>query len=186
MPALLLYMTERAIGAWETRFISPLGPICLAAEGDFLIGCWFEGQKYDRQGLPEDIREGDSPALQQAAVWLDAYFHGLPLPEGPKLNPRGTDFQLRVWRLLSDIPYGETVTYGKLASELSKSRGGRATSARAVGAAVGRNPLSLFLPCHRVVGAKGELTGYAGGLDRKAALLQLEQGKLSFWNEEKE
>ena len=107
------------------------------------------------------------PVLQMTRAWVEAYFAQKPLPGMPALAPRGTDFQQRVWRMLREIPCGQTTTYGELAKALR-------SSPRAVGSAVGRNPISLLIPCHRVVGAGGQLTGYAGGLDRKQYLLQLE------------
>ena len=130
-----------------------------------LVGLWFEGQKHF--GLTPDT-EGETPALLMARRWVAAYFAGEALPEMPPVNPQGTAFQKRVWAALREIPYGQTVTYGDLAKRLS-------SSPRAVGSAVGRNPISLILPCHRVVGAGGQLTGYAGGLDRKTALLEMER-----------
>ena len=151
---------------------SPLGEILLAAEDGALIGCWFAGQKYERAGLPgkeERETEADRQVLEQAAAWLRSYFEGGRPEIVFSLQPRGTVFQRRVWEELTKIPYGRTRSYGALAQALS-------SSPRAVGAAVGRNPVSLFIPCHRVVGADGALTGYAGGLERKRALLELEKG----------
>ena len=151
---------------------SPLGRICLAREGGALVGLWFEGQRYYRLGC-EDAPEGDADPI--AVRWLDAYFSNRALPEPPKLLPRGTAFQKRVWSALLTVPYGTTVSYGELASRLD------CRSARAVGAAVGRNPISLMIPCHRVIGSNGTLTGYAGEIWRKKALLELERnGKDSF------
>lgn len=152
------------------RYASPLGPMTLAAREEALMGVWFDGQRHDRLGLAPEARPGDSPVLGQTAQWLDAYFQGRDPGPLPPLAPRGSPFQLRVWALLGQIPYGETVTYGALAARLGLPAG----AARAVGGAVGRNPISLLIPCHRVVGAGGNLTGYAGGLDRKRFLLALE------------
>ena len=149
---------------------SPLGRILLCAHEGALIGLWFEGQKYERAGCKglAGEAETDKAVLRSAREWLDAYFAG----ERPRfagiLAPRGTAFQQRVWGELQKIPYGETISYGALAERLLCG------SARAVGAAVGRNPISLLIPCHRVLGADGKLTGYAGGLERKARLLKLE------------
>ena len=154
---------------------SPLGEILLAAEGGALCGLWFVGQKYEGAGLPAGSAPGPvsaDPALEKAESWLESYFAG----GNPKIDfplaPRGTAFQRRVWAALTDIPRGETSSYGALAEKLG------CRSARAVGAAVGRNPISILIPCHRVLGANGSLTGYAGGLERKRALLALEGVKL--------
>ena len=151
---------------------SPLGPLTLAAQGDALTGLWLEGQKYFRAGVPEDAAEADLPVFRQAEAYLAAYFAAAPLPPLPPLAPAGTAFQRAVWDLLREIPRGMTLTYGWLAEELR--RRGTAAAPRAVGAAVGRNPISILIPCHRVVGADGSLTGYAGGLERKKFLLALE------------
>lgn len=152
---------------------SPLGRMLLAAD-DGLVGAWFYGQRYFARGLEgaeKNERRGvpfDSPVLLASRRWLDAYFAGKrPAVAGLPLDPRGTEFQRRVWDALLAIPYGETRTYGELAAELG-------SSPRAVGTAVGRNPISVIVPCHRVVGADGSLSGYAGGLDRKRVLLALE------------
>ena len=150
------------------KYLSPLGEIVLAADGDALVGLWFSGQAHFGAGLQE-AEAGDCAALREAKAWLDDYFAGKVPARAPKLAPRGTEFQRKVWAALLEIPRGETATYGELAKTLG-------SHARAVGGAVGRNPISILIPCHRVVGADGSLTGYAGGTDRKAALLQLENG----------
>ena len=150
---------------------SPLGLITLASDGEVLTGLWFEGQKYYARTLGTDWEARDLPIFRQAKDWLDRYLAGLIPDFTPPLRPMGTDFQQRVWTALLSIPYGETRTYGDIARTL----GG--TAPRAVGSAVGKNPISLLIPCHRVTGAGGSLTGYAGGLDRKAALLALERGQ---------
>ena len=149
---------------------SPFGRMLLAADDDGLTGAWFYGQRYFARGLEgaEKNAEAEAPALTAACNWLDVYFAGeRPDAADVPLAPRGTAFQRRVWGALLAIPYGETHTYGELAAALE-------SSPRAVGAAVGKNPISVIIPCHRVVGAGGSLTGYAGGLDRKRALLELE------------
>lgn len=151
---------------------SPVGQLTLAADGQAITGLWLEGQKYFCAGLSEYVKEKDLPAFQQAEAYLAAYFSGSPLPPLPPLRPAGTAFQRAVWALLAEIPYGQTRTYGALAAELR--RRGTSAAPRAVGAAVGRNPISILIPCHRVVGAGGSLTGYAGGLERKRFLLELE------------
>lgn len=151
---------------------SPLGPMTLAARGEALTGVWFDGQRHDRLGLDPEARPGDSPVLRQTAAWLDAYFQGRDPGPLPPLAPRGTPFQLRVWTLLGQIPRGKTLSYGALAARLGLPAG----ASRAVGGAVGRNPVSILIPCHRVLGVGGSLTGYAGGLERKRFLLALEAG----------
>jgi len=148
---------------------SPLGGILLASDGEALTGLWFEEQKYYAAGLDAKHEEKSLPLFAACDRWLELYFNGQCPDFTPALAPKGTDFQKRVWALLLTIPYGETVRYGELAARL----GG--TSARAVGGAVGRNPVSLIIPCHRVLGAGGSLTGYAGGVERKRRLLELEQ-----------
>lgn len=155
---------------------SSLGPITLAADGQALIGVWFDGQKYDRSGLDKDCREEDLPVFRQTKRWLDLYFSGQAPDFMPPLRFTGTDFQKEVWAILAAIPYGETRTYGDIARQLAQRLGLTGMSARAVGGAVGHNRLSLLVPCHRVVGAGGRLTGYAGGVERKIALLKLEGG----------
>ena len=155
-------------------YASPLGPLLLSSEGDALTGLWLPGQKHFAAGLDPAAAEGSTPALRAAAEWLDAYFAGRrPEPSALRLAPRGSGFQRLIWSLLTAIPYGETTTYGALAAQAEKCLG-RRTSARAVGAAVGRNPISILIPCHRVLGASGSLTGYAGGLDKKEWLLRHE------------
>ena len=153
---------------------SPFGRMLLASDDGGLMGAWFYGQRYFARGLEgaekgtETGEPADSPVLLAARHWLDAYFaRERPDVANLPLAPRGTAFQRRVWNALLAIPYGETRTYGELAAELG-------SSPRAVGSAVGKNPISVIVPCHRVVGADGSLTGYAGGLDRKRALLALE------------
>jgi len=155
---------------------SPLGRILLAERDDALFGLWLEGEKYypDIAVWPE-AAEQESPVIRAAKGWLSDYFAGCrPSPSTLPLAPDGTDFQKLIWRQLAAIPYGESVTYGELsrlaAAELGKAR----MSAQAVGGAVGRNPISIIVPCHRVLGADGSLTGYAGGLDRKLWLLEHE------------
>ena len=148
---------------------SPLGPLLLASDGEAITGLWMEGQTHFAAGVPADAPEcPELPVFQQAEDWLTAYFARKPLPPMPPLAPRGTAFQRAVWQLLTKISCGGTTTYGALARELGKS------APRAVGSAVGRNPISILIPCHRVLGADGRLTGYAGGLLRKRYLLELE------------
>ena len=151
------------------EYASPLGKMLLACNDTGIIGAWFEGQKFYASGISEYTISPDKKYLAKAAEWLDEYFGGgRPDINLLPLSPNGTDFQRRVWSALCEIPYGETVTYGELAKKL----GG--TSPRAVGTTVGRNPISVIIPCHRVIGANGSLTGYAGGIMRKNQLLEIE------------
>ncbi len=149
-----------------TTYASPVGTLTLAADGGELVGLWLDSQRYFGAHLA--LEPGEAPALDRAKDWLDRYFAGgEPSPAELPLAPRGTDFQRRVWALLCEIPFGQTTTYGKLAKRLG-------SSPRAVGGAVGRNPISIIIPCHRVLGANGSLTGYAGGEERKRWLLERE------------
>ena len=150
------------------HYASPLGLLTIAAEGDALTAAVIEGQKYFERHLAGEGQEKETPALRMARLWLDRYFAGERMePPAPALSPKGTAFQQRVWAALLEIPYGETESYGALAARLG-------SSARAVGSAVGRNPISIFIPCHRVLAADGKLTGYAGGIENKRKLLRLE------------
>lgn len=153
------------------RYVSPLGGITLASDGEALVGLWFEGQKHFGEGLAGEHMEKPLALFDQADRWLDLYFSGQAPDFTPLLRPRGTAFQKAVWQRLLAIPCGCTVTYGEIAASLDLPPG----AARAVGGAVGRNPISLMIPCHRVVGADGSLTGYAGGIERKKRLLELER-----------
>ncbi|MBR3860929.1 MAG: methylated-DNA--[Oscillospiraceae bacterium] len=153
---------------YDTELASPVGVLTLLAEEDALLGLWIAGQKFHGSALLQAARRGDCPALRAAEDWLARYFAGqAPDPWALSLRPAGTAFQRRVWEALRRIPYGATRSYGDLARELG-------TSPRAVGAAAGRNPISILIPCHRLMGADGNLTGYAGGLAVKEALLRLE------------
>ena len=155
------------IATWH--YDSPLGGITLAGEGDALTGLWIDGQTHFASTLGAQSEERWLPVFDDACRWLDVYFSGRIPDFTPKLNLRGTPFQRSVWQALLAIPYGETISYGELAGRVS------CASARAVGGAVGRNPVSLIVPCHRVIGAGGALTGYAGGLELKKRLLQWEK-----------
>ena len=157
------------------RYASPLGEILLAADELGMIGLWFEGQRYFGLGLQKDSETRETPVLETARRWLDVYFSGQDPSFSVPLHVQGTEFQQRVWRALLTIPYGATSTYGQIARQMAAENGGGRVSARAVGHAVGRNPVSLLIPCHRVVGTDGSLTGYAGGIPRKASLLALER-----------
>ena len=151
-----------------THYASPLGPILLAADETGLTGLWFEGQKYFPSFLGVDYQEKETPVLTETARWLDVYFSGKDPGFLPPLHPQGSPFRQTVWDILLTIPRGQTMTYGEIARRLGVH------SAQAVGGAVGHNPISILIPCHRVVGGDGSLTGYAGGFDRKTRLLQLE------------
>jgi methylated-DNA-[protein]-cysteine S-methyltransferase len=153
------------------RIASPLGTMLLAADGVALTGAWFDGQRYPPTLDARWQRRADLPILRQAALMLAGYFAGRRAPFDLALAPSGTPFQRAVWDAIAAVPFGTTIAYRDLAA-----RAGRPASVRAAGAATGRNPLSIFIPCHRIVGADGSLTGYAGGLDRKRALLALERG----------
>ncbi len=160
--------------AFLQHYDSPLGGILLAADETGLTGLWFDGQKYFARGLPAEHQVKDTPVLSEAARWLDVYFTGREPDFLPPLHPVGSAFQKSVWDLLLQIPYGKTVTYGALARQLAEAQGLPRMSAQAVGGAVGHNRISIIIPCHRVVGANGSLTGYAGGVDKKIRLLELE------------
>ena len=153
---------------------SPLGRITLASNGKALTGLWFEGQKYYAATMGKEHEEKSLPLFEQSIRWLDVYFSGRQPDFTPPLSPKGTPFQKAVWEILLTIPYGQTMSYGQLASLIAAARGLPNMSAQAVGGAVGRNPISLIIPCHRVLGADGSLTGYAGGVDRKRHLLLME------------
>jgi len=156
------------------HYISPLGGITFSSDGDALTGLWFDGQKHFADTLGDVHEEKPLPIFEEAVKWLDLYFSGKDPGFVPKLFTHGTPFREAVWEILRTIPFGETVTYGEIAARLADTRGLSKMSARAVGSSVGRNPISLIIPCHRVVGAGGSLTGYAGGVDKKRFLLTLE------------
>ncbi len=160
---------------YTSKYESPLGSILLAADVVGLTGLWFEGQKHFALSLYES-EEKELPVLEQAKRWLDIYFSGREPDFKLPLHFTGTDFQYEVWEILCDIPYGETRTYGGIARQIAQKRKLEGMSAQAVGGAVARNPISIIVPCHRVVGENGSLTGYAGGIDKKIALLKLEKG----------
>lgn len=161
------------------KYSSPLGELLLACDGGGLTGLWFLGAKYFARTLDPEHLEQDTPVFQEARRWLDLYFAGERPDFMPPLHPAGTEFQLAVWRVLEGIPYGGTTTYGAIAREIAAKQGLPRMSAQAVGGAVGHNPISILIPCHRVLGARGALTGYAGGVDRKGRLLALEGAALA-------
>lgn len=157
---------------------SPLGEIVIAGNEYGLSGLWFYGQKY----FPDDVRnyekKEDLPVFVQTEYWLNQYFQGQIPDFMPALCLQGTAFRMAVWDLLKEIPYGHTATYGEIACRIASLQGRRSMSAQAVGSAVGHNPISIIIPCHRVIGSNGSLTGYAGGIGRKKALLKLEKQTL--------
>lgn len=159
-------------------YSSPLGKMTMASDGKALTGLWFDGQKYFGACFLEDKRnyeQKELPVFEETIRWLDLYFRGKEPDFLPELSLRGTEFRKEIWKLLLEIPYGKTTTYGELAEKIAKKKGLLAMSAQAVGGAVGHNPVSILVPCHRVVGSDGSLTGYAGGMEKKLALLTLEQ-----------
>ena len=156
------------------HYDSPPGGILLAADEVGLTGLWFDGQKHFARSLPAERIEKGTPILSETKRWLDDYFEGKAPTRLPPLHPIGSPFQRDVWSILLEIPYGQTTTYGEIARRLAARRGLPRMSAQAVGGAVGHNEISILIPCHRVVGANGSLTGYAGGIDKKVKLLELE------------
>ena len=158
---------------YVTKISSPVGNLLLASDGQALTGLWLEGQKYFAATLDDNAAEcSELPVFRQTTEWLDAYFEKSPLPALPPLAPMGSAFRQAVWKLLLEIPYGQTTTYGELARGLREN--GVSAAPQAVGGAVGHNPISILIPCHRVLGADGSLTGYAGGVETKRFLLTLE------------
>ena len=156
------------------HYNSPLGGILLAADEIGLTGLWFDGQKYFARDLPAEHVEQNTPVLSEVKRWLDIYFTGREPDFTPPLHPIGSVFRQAVWEILLQIPYGQTTTYGEIARQLAAKLGLPRMSAQAVGGAVGHNEISIIIPCHRVVGTNGSLTGYAGGIDKKVKLLELE------------
>lgn len=156
------------------HYHSPIGDILLSADSIGLTGLWFEGQKYYALYLDKDHEEKELPIFADTKRWLDIYFSGKEPDFSLPLHFTGTEFQNEVWEILASIPYGKTMTYGEIAQKIAANRGLKRTSAQAVGGAVGHNEISIIVPCHRVVGTNGSLTGYAGGIEKKIALLTLE------------
>ena len=161
-----------------THYRSPLGDILLAADQNCLTGLWFEGQKYFALHLDKEREEKEIPVFEKTKEWLDIYFSGKEPDFTVPLRFIGTDFQKEVWKILCSIPYGQTMTYGEIAGKLAEKRGKKSMSAQAVGGAVGHNRISILVPCHRVVGSDGSLTGYAGGIEKKVKLLTLEKADM--------
>lgn len=161
------------------EYKSPIGSITLASDGNALMGLWFDGQKYDRDVLLLEAEEKELPIFSETCKWLDIYFSGRKPDFIPPILMRTTNFRQKVWKILLTIPYGKTMTYGDIAKKMAVQYGIQKMSAQAVGGAVGHNSISIIIPCHRVVGANGSLTGYAGGIDKKIKLLSLEKVDLS-------
>lgn len=159
-----------------TKYESPVGLLTLASDGENLVGLWIEGQKYFGATVSEEMeRKDDLKVFQNAKDWMKRYFDGeKPAVSELPLRPAGSEFRQSVWKILCDIPYGEVITYGDIAKKMALDMGRDKMSAQAVGGAVSHNPISIIIPCHRVVGANGSLTGYAGGIDVKAKLLEHE------------
>lgn len=164
---------------YTCTYESILGNILLAADEIGLTGLWFEGQKYFANTLPDERISQEMPILTEAKNWLDVYFSGEEPKFTPPLHPTGSGFRQAVWQILLQIPYGQTITYGEIARQLPETKHTAHMSAQAVGGAVGHNEVSIIIPCHRVVGINGSLTGYAGGIEKKIALLKLEQADMS-------
>lgn len=152
---------------YSTDYSSPIGKMLIASDGEAICGVWFYGQKHFPS--TDFIVNDDLAIFKKVANWLDDYFNGKNPKVNFRLKPQGSQFRRRVWKILSEIPYGETKTYGEIASMISPEM-----SSQAVGGAVGHNPISIIVPCHRVLGKDGKLSGYAGGIDRKISLLKLE------------
>jgi len=161
---------------YKTKHPSPVGMLTLASDSENLIGLWIEGQKYYGGTLSGLMTEkSDLPVFKAAINWLDRYFAGeKPAISELPLAPIGSDFRQSVWSILCEIPYGKTTTYGDIAKKMAAQMNKKSMSSQAVGGAVGHNPISIIIPCHRVVGSNGSLTGYAGGIDKKMLLLALE------------
>lgn len=163
---------------YKTEYISPIGKLTLASDGENLIGLWIEGQKYFFS--KQAIENSEPEIFHKTKLWLEKYFSNQkPAISELPLAPQGNDFRQAVWKILQEIPYGQVTTYGEIASQIAKQRGLTVMSAQAVGGAVGHNPISIIIPCHRVIGKNGNLTGYAGGIDLKIKLLQHEKVDMS-------
>ena len=161
---------------YTTHYKSPVGDILLASKNNKLIGLWIEGQKYYLSNLKDEIKEEEKEILIKTKDWLDRYFKGEePSINELDLNPLGSNFRKSVWKILREIPYGEVSTYKSIADTIAKQKGLKKMSSQAVGGAVSHNPISIIIPCHRVVGSNGSLTGYAGGIDKKVYLLKHEK-----------
>lgn len=163
---------------YTSHYDSPLGGITLGSDGENLIGLWFDDQKYFADALERQHQIKELPIFDETKRWLDIYFGGTAPNFTPQLLMKCSDFRKSVWEIMLQIPYGQTMTYGEIAAKVAKERGLEKMSAQAVGGAVGHNSISLIIPCHRVVGTNGSLTGYAGGIDKKVQLLTLEKANM--------
>lgn len=157
------------------HYQSPLGGMTMASDGTSLIGLWFDGQKYFADTIEKNTPQKDLPIFKQTDKWLDIYFSGKSPEFTPPLTMHTTPFRKCVLEIMLTIPFGRTMTYGEIADKIAKQKGIEKMSAQAIGGAVGHNSISLIIPCHRVVGSNGNLTGYAGGLDKKIKLLEIER-----------
>lgn len=160
--------------AFVYYYPSKLGRLLLASDGTAITGLWLEGQKYYGATLLKEHVEEPLPVFEKAKQWLDIYFSGVNPDFVLPLQPKGSPFRQLVWNILCEIPYGRVMTYGQIAKVAARELGKEHMSAQAVGGAVGHNPISVLIPCHRAVGTGGSLTGYAGGIDKKIRLLELE------------
>lgn len=161
------------------HYHSPLGGITVSGNGNKITGLWFDGQKYFGDTLPKNYEEKNLPVFEETKKWLDIYFSGKAPDFTPPLEMQATPFRKAVWEIMLTIPFGQTMTYGEIANNIARQRGLATMSAQAVGGAVAHNPISLIIPCHRVVGTNGSLTGYAGGIEKKVQLLTLEKTDMS-------
>ena len=161
------------------HYNSPLGGITMACDGTALTGLWFDGQKYFADTLSAEHTDTGLPVFEETCRWLDVYFSGKAPDFTPALKMRTTAFRKAVWEIMLTIPYGRTMTYGRIAERIAVQKGLRHLSAQAVGGAVAHNAISLIIPCHRVIGANGSLTGYAGGIEKKEKLLRMEGAVIS-------
>ena len=165
---------------YTCTYKSELGEILLAADEIGLTGLWFTGQKYFASTLPDEHISRETPVLSEAKEWLNVYFSGKEPAFTPPLHPAGSEFRQAVWQILLQIPYGQTITYGEIARKMAELKNVSRMSAQAVGGAVGHNEISIIIPCHRVIGTNGSLTGYAGGIDKKLSLLEMEHADMSY------
>ena len=161
---------------YVANYKSPIGNLLIASKNNKLIGLWIEGQKYYFSNFKDEVQQLDNNILLDTKKWLDKYFNKeKPSINELELNPIGSEFRQEVWKILCTIPYGKVITYNDIAKQIAHNRGINKMSAQAIGGAVGHNPISIIIPCHRVVGTNGSLTGYAGGIDKKIYLLKLEE-----------
>lgn len=159
-----------------SKYKSKIGNITIASDGINLTGLWFDGQKYFLANVEKEIEEKNLKIFDETKLWLDKYFLGEKVnPNELKLKPKGTDFRKTIWKILCEIPYGQITTYSKIGKLLVQRENKKNYSAQAIGNAIGHNPISIIIPCHRVIGANGNLTGYAGGLEKKKKLLEIER-----------